>query len=45
MNIMFIIITIMFLIIGVVTLFFKDKDNKHKDIIIPVQGTKFRGNI
>ena len=47
MNIIFISVTLLFLAIGVIALFIKDKDSsgKYKDLIVPIQGTKFKGNI
>lgn len=45
MQAMFVIIGLMFLILGVAALLLRDKEDKHKDIIIPVQGTRFKGNI
>jgi hypothetical protein len=47
MNIIFISVTLLFLAIGVIALFLRDKDSsgKYKDLIIPMQGTKFKSNI
>lgn len=47
MHAMFVIIGLMFLILVVAVLLLRDKDDisKHKDLIIPVQGTRFKSNI
>ena len=42
---MFIIVSALVVIVGIASLFLKDKENKYKDIIIPIEGSKFKGNI
>lgn len=46
MNSVMIVIGLMFLILGILGVCFKIKDSKnYKDIVLPVPGSKFKGNI
>lgn len=47
MNSVMIVIGLIFFIAGILGICFKIKDSKnnYKDIILPIQGTKFKGNI
>jgi len=47
MNPIVIIVALLCLIIALVAFFFRDKDggNIYKDVILPIQGSKFKGNL
>jgi len=47
MNSVIIVIGLIFFVLGILGVYFKIKDSKdnYKDIILPIQGSKFKGNI